>query len=104
MASSEGQIRFGERLAHLRAERGWSQEEAAQEIGISHRNYQKWEKGETRPRLTNERKIADTFEISLEELRGGSPPSPRERDQLIEYLARIEQKLDKVLNGDDPAK
>lgn len=61
-------IQFGERIRSLRLERGWSQEQFAEECGF-HRTYIGMiERGERNPSLININVFAETFKMSISEL------------------------------------
>ena len=61
---------FKERLRELRKEKGETQVQAASEIGIAGRNYQKFELGESFPSAEALCALADHFEVSLDYLMG----------------------------------
>lgn len=52
------------RLIAARETRGWSQEEVAELAGISVREYQRWEKGETNPNFESRRLLRQAFDSS----------------------------------------
>lgn len=60
--------RIGTKLARLRRQKGFSQDEIATKLNVSQPAYHKWETGVTKP--TNEHiiKICEVFEIDLEDL------------------------------------
>jgi transcriptional regulator with XRE-family HTH domain len=60
--------RFGQRVRHLRTERGWSQEELAHRAGL-HRTYvSSLERGERNVSLKAIQQLADAFGISVQAL------------------------------------
>lgn len=81
------QTRISHRLAQLRKAHNLSQEAAAARLGITLRQWQRWESGESQPYARNIAKISETFEIPLGELVGESVPEPTQLDQ-IEQLIR----------------
>lgn len=60
--------KFAEKLKKLRIERGFSQEKFALKIDMDRTYYASVESGKRNVSLKNIKKIADGFEISLEEL------------------------------------
>ena len=66
---------FSENLLQLRKSRGYKQQELADTLGISLRVYQYYEHGEREPQLSTLVKLADFYDLSLDELVG------RERDK-----------------------
>lgn len=59
---------FGARLYRLRKERGISQEELADVIGVSRQAVQKWEAGTSRPDMDNLAALGEYFGVSLDAL------------------------------------
>lgn len=61
---------FYEKLYSLRTSRGLTQQGLADELGISLRAYRYYEQGEREPQLSVLIRMADYFELSLDELAG----------------------------------
>ena len=61
---------FSENLKKYREERGCSQSDIGKALGISDRTVGLWERGENMPRLDLALKLANFFEISLNDLVG----------------------------------
>lgn len=59
---------FGERIKELRKQRGLSQEKFALMIGMDRTYYSSVERGNRNIAIENIKKIADGFQVSLEEL------------------------------------
>ena len=55
-------------LNTLRRQRGYSQEEVAEKIGVSRQAVAKWERGETVPDLDNTMALAELYGVSLDDL------------------------------------
>lgn len=69
--------KFPERLKELRRQRGWSQRELAQKIGMSSGTVAAWEVGRNEPNYDMLRKLADLLDTSVDYLIGLSDiPSP----------------------------
>lgn len=63
---------FAEKLMDLRKQRGWSQEELGERLGVTRQTVSKWELGSTTPEMDKLAAMSDLFGISLDELvRGG---------------------------------
>lgn len=73
---------FQERLYTLRKERGLSQEDLANEVGVSRQAVQKWESGAAQPSLDKLTALAKYFGVTLdwlvngEEAQGGTHEAP----------------------------
>ncbi len=61
---------LGNRIQSLRKSKSMSQEDLANQLGVSRQAISKWERGEALPDLYNARSIAVVFEISIDELMG----------------------------------
>ena len=68
---------LGERIRQLRAERGWSQDELAAQVGSDARGISRYETGRITPGLDALLRIAETFNVSLDYLAvDGAPRRP----------------------------
>lgn len=64
---------FAEKIMELRKQKGWSQEELGERLGVTRQTVSKWELGMTTPEMEKLAAMSELFEISLDELvRGGS--------------------------------
>ena len=61
-------IEIANRLVKLRKEKGYSQEELANQLGISRQAVSKWERAEASPDTENLISLARLYHISLDEL------------------------------------
>lgn len=61
-------MNLGNSLFHARKNRGLSQEEVAQKLGVSRQTVSKWETDETVPDIRQSKKMAVLYGISLDEL------------------------------------
>lgn len=86
--------KLAERLLALRTERGLTQEEAAEKIGVSNKTYSKWETGATSPDLETVVRLAQAFGITTDSLLGLSDSRPVS----FEEAARAEAER----NADNP--
>ena len=71
---------FSENLRLLRKARGLKQQELADQLGISLRAYQYYERNEREPQLSVLVRIADYFGISLDELAGRDDSAPGKKE------------------------
>ena len=67
---------FHIQLRACRKARGLKQEEVAKALGIAYSTYRRYEQGGTVPDLMTAAKLADFFQVSLDELAGRTPPLP----------------------------
>lgn len=59
---------FKDNLIQLRKYRQMTQEELAEKVGVTRQAVAKWEAGETMPDLERSRRLAEIFEVSLDDL------------------------------------
>ena len=63
-------MEFAEKLTFLRRRAGMSQEQLADQLGITRQSVSKWESGASVPELAKLIAIADFFDVSLDYLVG----------------------------------
>jgi tetratricopeptide (TPR) repeat protein/transcriptional regulator with XRE-family HTH domain len=72
-------------LRDARLDRGWSQQELADQVGTTHVNVSRWERGETFPSLFFRKRLCEVFDKTPAEL-GLVPPSPPAHDSRISNI------------------
>ena len=87
---------IGKRIAHLRKEKGLTQEELAQHMGISPQAVSKWENDQTCPDISALPKLARLFDVTVDELLEGKEAlpavrvlPPEQRKDIKDMLLRI---------------
>lgn len=73
-------MNIGETLYNLRKEKGFSQEEVADELNVSRQTVSKWETGESKPDIDKISPICELFDISYDELLDGRSMKSKEND------------------------
>lgn len=73
-------MNHGNRIAELRDQRGWTQEELAQSIGITRAALSHYEKNRRKPDFEILTKLADKFEVSIDYLIGRTNQPKLEMD------------------------
>lgn len=66
---------MGQRIAELRKKRGLTQEELAEQLGVSPQAVSKWENDLACPDIMTLPKLADFFNVTIDELLRGEEPS-----------------------------
>lgn len=61
-------VEIAQRLAAMRREKGYSQEELANRLGLSRQAVSKWERAESSPDTGNLIALADLYGVTLDEL------------------------------------
>ena len=57
---------LGEKIALLRKQKGWSQEDLAERLDISRQSVSKWESGTSVPDLDKIIKVSELFQVSTD--------------------------------------
>lgn len=85
-------LKLAENLRKLRLEKGLTQEQLSEKMGVSCQAVSRWETGTTYPDIEMLPALADLFDISLEKLMGVSKAEREEASQ--EYYDRLNRTLD----------
>ena len=75
---------FADKLIELRKKNGWSQEELAQQMGVSRQSVSKWEGAQSIPDMNKLLKMSELFSVSLDTLLKdelGLPEGPVQEDR-----------------------
>ena len=62
------QMSFGENLINLRKQKGWSQDDLANNLNLSRQAISKWENDTSKPDLDNIKKISKIFSVTIDDL------------------------------------
>lgn len=86
-------LTFGEKVQALRRARGWTQEQLAEQIGVSRQSLSKWESNTTAPDTERVVALSRLFGVTtdyllLEEFGGGAPIPPGRTPQTEDELRR----------------
>ncbi len=84
-------MRVGQKIKALRKDRGWSQGELAEKVGIKAQNISRYEKGHVSPREATLAIFADAFGVPLSEFTESlTPPEiPNLDPEIAEYIRAI---------------
>ena len=89
---------FAQRLLQLRKQKGLTQEQLAQNLGVTRVAVSLWETGKREPDLEMLRKMANTFEVSIDDL-SGNPVAQKSITQgeafriICEHIAAVEKEM-----------
>ncbi|MBQ1254768.1 MAG: helix-turn-helix transcriptional regulator [Clostridia bacterium] len=87
------QIFLGERLTALRREKGVTQEEVGEALGVSGKTVSKWENGSSAPALELLAELARYYNVSADMLLGlGEKPSGSLEEQIARLFAGLDRK------------
>lgn len=59
---------FGNNLVNLRKQKGWSQDELADNLNLSRQAVSKWENDMSKPDIDNVKKISQLFSVGIDDL------------------------------------
>ena len=96
---------FSQRLRFLRTQRGLTQQQLAQALGVSKSSVNMYERGEREPGLETLAAMADLFEVDLDELTGRTQPPPETAEERrVRMLARraaglSQEEYDRILRN-----
>ncbi|MBZ0253529.1 MAG: helix-turn-helix domain-containing protein [Candidatus Methylomirabilis sp.] len=65
---------LGEKIAALRKQREWTQEDLAEKVGVSKVQVSRWETGRMRPSRNTLKQIAAVLGVHYDDLRSSGPP------------------------------
>lgn len=88
MSEQDYMAAIGQRLGRLRQIKGWSQEDAAREVGVSVTTWRAWERGRREPYAANWNRISEVFNVPVSVLREISDPA-----RLEERIADLERRI-----------
>ena len=77
---------FHEQLITLRKQKGLSQEQLGERLGVTRQTISKWELGITTPEMDKLIQLSDLFQISIDELVGRSTGSEAPRQAPVREI------------------
>ena len=83
------QIKVGAFLKDLRKEKGITQEQLAEELGVSGRTISRWETGKNMPDISLLVEIAEFFDVSIPEIIKGERKSENMKEETKEVVETI---------------
>ncbi len=86
-------MKLAEKIMALRKQRGWSQEELAQQLSVSRQSVSKWESGASMPDLDKILKMSEIFGVSTDTLLK-EEMELNERKTVFEDLQNEQMKMD----------
>ncbi len=83
------QKKFGTFLKELRKEKGLTQEQLSEYLGVSNRSVSRWETGTNMPDIDLVIELADYFDVSIEELLEGERKAESMDEKTKESLLKV---------------
>ena len=91
-------MNIADRIQYLRKQKGYSQEELADKVGVSRQAVTKWETGAGIPDIENMISISNLFNISIDELICNERTSLKTSEYLFESITEYD--IDKIKSYD----
>ncbi len=82
-------MNLADRIQHLRKGKGISQEELAEQVGVSRQAVSKWESGQSTPDLEKIVIMSEFFEVTTDYLLKGTEPAKDKDEKTRELASRI---------------
>ncbi len=89
-------IKINEQIAFLRKQKGLTQEELANALGVTNQAISKWESAQCCPDIQLLPDIAKLFDVSVDELLGYTPVSPTE-----DIILAVRKRIESLPKGED---
>ena len=89
-------MRFEEKIVELRKQKGLSQEELAEQLGVSRQAVSRWELGQTLPDITNLLQLCELFGVSADYLVREEEQATVKSDQNAKNIARLIREREKI--------
>ncbi len=82
-------VKTGKFLQELRKEKGLTQEQLAEQTGVTRRTVSRWETGSNMPDLDILMELSDFYEVDLREILSGERKSERMNEELKETVLQV---------------
>jgi len=89
-------MRFEEKIVELRKSKGLSQEELAEQLGVSRQAVSRWELGQTLPDIPNLLQLCELFGVSADYLVRDEEQASVKSDQSAKTIARLTREREKI--------
>ena len=89
-------MRFEEKIVELRKQKGLSQEELAEQLGVSRQAVSRWELGQTLPDIPNLLQLCELFGVSADYLVKDEEQATVKSDQSAKTIARLTREREKT--------
>ena len=83
---------LADKIARLRKQNGWSQEELAARMNVSRQAVSKWESAASVPELDKIIRLSEIFGVSTDYLLMGKEPHlEKKKDQLLDIIGQLSE-------------
>ena len=88
------QMSFGENLINLRKQKGWSQDDLADNLNLSRQAISKWENDTSKPDIDNIKKISKIFSVTIDDLLNNDVV----KDKAVTLNVKKQEKKERAIN------
>lgn len=88
---------LAKRLIYHRQKQGWTQQKLAELLNVSVSGVQKWEHGRAEPNARILQRMADLFDVTMDELCDRIPPETNERIMVRAFRQMTEYDQEKLI-------
>ena len=85
---------FGENLINLRKQKGWSQDDLADNLNLSRQAISKWENDTSKPDIDNIKKISKVFSVTIDDLLNNDVV----KDKAVTLNVKKQEKKERAIN------
>lgn len=89
-------MRFEEKIVELRKQKGLSQEELAEQLGVSRQAVSRWELGQTLPDIPNLLQLCELFGVNADYLVRDEEQVTAKSDQSAKTITRLIREREKI--------
>ena len=89
-------MRFEEKIVELRKQKGLSQEELAEQLGVSRQAVSRWELGQTLPDIPNLLQLCELFGVSADYLVRDEEQVAAKSDQSAKTIVKLTREREKT--------
>lgn len=89
-------MRFEEKIVELRKQKGLSQEELAEQLGVSRQAVSRWELGQTLPDIPNLLQLCELFGVNADYLVRDEEQATAKSDQSAKTIAKLTREREKA--------
>ncbi|MGN0267456.1 MAG: helix-turn-helix domain-containing protein [Lachnospiraceae bacterium] len=82
-------VKIGKLLQELRKEKGFTQEQLAEQMGVARRTVSRWETGSNMPDLDVLIELSDFYEVDLREILNGERKSEHMNEEMKETVLQV---------------
>ena len=92
-------VKIGSMLQKLRKEKGMTQEQLAEKLGVARRTISRWETGSNMPDLDVLIELSDFYAVDLREILSGERKSEQMNEEMKETVLQVAEYVTRIRQG-----